>query len=32
MAMPTALEIARKASLKPIAQIAEDVGIPPWLI
>jgi formate--tetrahydrofolate ligase len=31
MAMPTALEIARKASLKPIAQIAEDVGIPPWL-
>jgi formate--tetrahydrofolate ligase len=32
MAMPTALEIARKASLKPIAQIAEDVGLPPWLI
>src|SRR5215468_6872477 len=32
MAMPTALEIARTASLKPIAQIAEDVGIPPWLI
>ena len=32
MAMPTALEIARNASLKPIAQIAEDVGIPPWLI
>ena len=31
MAMPTALEIARQASLKPIAEIAEDVGIPPWL-
>ena len=31
MAMPTALEIARQATLKPIAGIAEDVGIPPWL-
>ena len=31
MAMPTALEIARQASLKPISEIAEDVGIPPWL-
>ena len=31
MAMPTALEIARQASLKPIAEIAEDIGIPPWL-
>jgi formate--tetrahydrofolate ligase len=31
MAMPTALEIARQATLKPIAEIAEDVGIPPWL-
>jgi formate--tetrahydrofolate ligase len=30
--MPTALEIARKATLKPITEIAEDVGIPPWLI
>ncbi len=29
--MPTALEIARHATLKPIAEIAEDVGIPPWL-
>jgi formate--tetrahydrofolate ligase len=29
--MPSALEIARKATLKPIAEIAEDVGIPPWL-
>ena len=31
MAMPTALEIARQATLKPIAEIAEDVGIPLWL-
>ena len=31
MAMPTALEIARQATLKPIAEIAEDVGVPPWL-
>ena len=31
MAMPTALEIARQATLKPITEIAEDVGIPPWL-
>jgi formate--tetrahydrofolate ligase len=29
--MPSALEIARNATLKPIAEIAEDVGIPPWL-
>ena len=31
MAMPTALEISRQASLKPITEIAEDIGIPPWL-
>src|SRR3974377_1149451 len=31
MAMPTALEIARQAMLKPIAEIAEDIGLPPWL-
>jgi formate--tetrahydrofolate ligase len=31
MPMPSALEIARNATLKPIAEIAEDVGIPPWL-
>jgi len=31
MSMPTALEIARRASLKPIAEIAEDIGLPPWL-
>jgi formate--tetrahydrofolate ligase len=32
MSMPTALEIARAAKLKPIADIAEDIGIPPWLV
>ena len=32
MPMPSALEIARQATLKPVAEIAEDVGIPPWLI
>ncbi len=32
MPMPTALEIARAATLKPIASIAEDIGIPPWLV
>jgi formate--tetrahydrofolate ligase len=31
MPMPSALEIARQAILKPIAEIAEDIGIPPWL-
>ena len=30
--MPSALEIARRASLKPIAGIADEIGIPPWLI
>jgi formate--tetrahydrofolate ligase len=32
MSMPSALEIARQATLKPIAEIADDIGIPPWLI
>ena len=32
MPKPTALEIARQATLKPITEIAEDIGIPPWLI
>jgi formate--tetrahydrofolate ligase len=32
MAMPTALEIARQATLKPVADIAEDIGLPPWLV
>jgi formate--tetrahydrofolate ligase len=31
MSMPSALEISRNATLKPIAEIAEDIGIPPWL-
>ena len=32
MPMPTALEIARSATLKPIADVAEDIGLPPWLV
>jgi formate--tetrahydrofolate ligase len=32
MSMPSALEIARQATLKPITEIADDIGIPPWLI
>jgi formate--tetrahydrofolate ligase len=32
MAMPTALEIARRATLKPVTDIAEEIGIPPWLV
>jgi formate--tetrahydrofolate ligase len=32
MPMPSALEIARQATLKPVAEIAEDMGIPPWLV
>jgi formate--tetrahydrofolate ligase len=32
MAMPTALEIARQATLKPVTDIAEEIGIPPWLV
>ncbi len=32
MTMPNALEIARAATLKPIADIAEDIGLPPWLV
>jgi formate--tetrahydrofolate ligase len=30
--MPTALEIARRATLKPVVEIAAELGIPPWLI
>jgi len=30
--MPNALEIARAATLKPITDIAEEIGIPPWLV
>ena len=32
IAMQSALEISRQASLKPIADIAEKIGIPPWLV
>jgi formate--tetrahydrofolate ligase len=32
MPMPSALEIARAATLKPIADIAEDIGLPPWMV
>src|SRR5271166_3291075 len=32
MPMPNALQIARAATLKPIADIAEDIGIPPWMV
>ena len=32
IAMQSALEISRKASLKPIADIAAEIGIPPWLV
>src|SRR5665213_915858 len=32
MAMPPAIEIARHASLRPIAEIAEQMGIPPDLL
>ena len=32
MPMTTALEIARAATLKPIADVAEDIGLPPWLV
>jgi len=32
MAMPSALEISRQATLKPIADIAAEIGIPPWLV
>jgi len=32
MPMPSALEIARQATLKPVTEIAEDIGIPPWLV
>jgi len=32
MAMPSALEISRQATLKPVAEIAAEIGIPPWLM
>ena len=30
--MPSALDISRQATLKPIAEIAAGIGLPPWLI
>ena len=32
MGMPTALEIARQAKLKPITEIAAEIGLPPGLL
>jgi formate--tetrahydrofolate ligase len=32
MGLPTALEIARQAKLKPIAEIAAEIGLPPALL
>jgi len=32
MTMPSALEISRRATLKPVTEIAADAGLPPWLI
>ena len=32
MPMPSALEIARRATLKPVGEIAEAIGIAPWLV
>ncbi len=29
--MPTALEISRRASPKPVSEIAAEIGLPPWL-
>ena len=30
--MPTPLEIARQATMKPVADIAAEIGLPPWMI
>jgi formate--tetrahydrofolate ligase len=32
MTMPSALEISRQATLKPVTEIAAEAGLPPWLI
>ena len=32
MTMPSALEISRQATLKPVTEIAADAGLTPWLI
>ncbi len=31
MTIPSALEISRQATLKPVADIAAEIGLPPWL-
>jgi formate--tetrahydrofolate ligase len=32
MAMPSPLEISRQATLKPVADVAQELSIPPWLV
>jgi formate--tetrahydrofolate ligase len=32
MTVPSALEISRQATLKPVTEIAAEAGLPPWLI
>jgi formate--tetrahydrofolate ligase len=32
MTLPSALEISRQATLKPVTEIAAEAGLPPWLI
>ncbi len=32
MTMPSALDISRQATLKPVTEIAAEAGLPPWLI
>ncbi len=32
MSMPSALEIARAATMKPISEIADEIGIPPYCV
>jgi hypothetical protein len=29
---PSALDISRQAKLKPVAEVAAEIGPPPWLI
>ena len=32
MTMPSALDISRQATLKPVTEVAAEAGLPPWLI
>jgi len=32
VAIPSALEISRQATIKPVGSIADELGIPPWLV